>query len=118
MLVVNFLFGFRVNEIPNNTFILDSHQPFICIKKGVQPNITNTSRELFNELLIVYWSALQLCVLATKITKFVVFLVSLQKTEELRIVHIYHSNFSEWKGQSNDVKSKDANWLQFTFSRS
>jgi hypothetical protein len=30
ILVVNFLFGLRVNEIPNKTFILDSHQPFIC----------------------------------------------------------------------------------------
>jgi hypothetical protein len=30
MLVVNFLFGLRVNEIQNKTFILDSHQPFIC----------------------------------------------------------------------------------------
>jgi hypothetical protein len=30
ILGVNFLFGFRVNEIPNETFILDSHQPFIC----------------------------------------------------------------------------------------
>jgi hypothetical protein len=29
-LVVNFLFGLRVNEILNKTFILDSHQPFIC----------------------------------------------------------------------------------------
>ncbi len=31
ILVVNFLFGLRVNEITNKTFyILDSHQPFIC----------------------------------------------------------------------------------------
>jgi hypothetical protein len=30
ILVVNFLFGLRVNEIPNMTFILDSHRPFIC----------------------------------------------------------------------------------------
>ncbi len=30
ILVVNFLFGLRVNEIPNKTFILDSHRPFIC----------------------------------------------------------------------------------------
>ena len=29
ILVVNFLFGLRVNEIPNKTFILDSHRPFI-----------------------------------------------------------------------------------------
>ncbi len=28
--VVNFLFGFTLNEIPKKTFILDSHQPFIC----------------------------------------------------------------------------------------
>ncbi len=32
--------------------------------------------------------------------------------------HLPLEFFSEWKGQSNDVKSKDANWLQFTFSRS
>jgi hypothetical protein len=30
ILVVNFLFGLRENEIPNKTFILDSHLPFIC----------------------------------------------------------------------------------------
>jgi hypothetical protein len=30
ILVVNLLFGLRVNEIPNKTFILDSHRPFIC----------------------------------------------------------------------------------------
>jgi hypothetical protein len=30
ILVVNILFGLRVNEIPNKTFILDSHQLFIC----------------------------------------------------------------------------------------
>jgi hypothetical protein len=30
ILVVNFLFGWRVNEIPNKTFILDSHRPSIC----------------------------------------------------------------------------------------
>ncbi len=30
ILVVNFLFGFSVNEIPNKTLILDSHRPFIC----------------------------------------------------------------------------------------
>jgi hypothetical protein len=30
ILGVNFLFGCRVNEIQNETFILDSHQPFIC----------------------------------------------------------------------------------------
>jgi hypothetical protein len=30
ILVFNFLFGLRVNEIPNKTFILDSHQPSIC----------------------------------------------------------------------------------------
>jgi hypothetical protein len=30
ILVVNFLFSLRVNEIPNKTFILDSHQSFIC----------------------------------------------------------------------------------------
>ncbi len=30
ILVANFLFGLRVNEIPNKTFILDSHWPFIC----------------------------------------------------------------------------------------
>ncbi len=30
ILVVNFLFGLTVNEIPNKTFILDSHMPFIC----------------------------------------------------------------------------------------
>jgi hypothetical protein len=30
ILGVNFLVGFRVNEIPNETFLLDSHQPFIC----------------------------------------------------------------------------------------
>jgi hypothetical protein len=29
-LVDNLLFFFRVNEIPNNIFILDSHLPFIC----------------------------------------------------------------------------------------
>jgi hypothetical protein len=28
--VVNFLFGLRVSEILNKTFMLDSHQPFIC----------------------------------------------------------------------------------------
>jgi len=28
--VVNFLFGLRVNEIPNKTFMLDSYQPIIC----------------------------------------------------------------------------------------
>jgi hypothetical protein len=28
ILVVNFLFGLRVTEIPNKTFILDSHRPF------------------------------------------------------------------------------------------
>ncbi len=30
ILVVNFLFALRVNEIPNKTFILDSHWPFLC----------------------------------------------------------------------------------------
>jgi hypothetical protein len=30
ILVVNFLFGLRVNEIPNETFILDFHQSFLC----------------------------------------------------------------------------------------
>ncbi len=30
ILVVNFLFGLRVNEIPDKTLILDSHRPFIC----------------------------------------------------------------------------------------
>ncbi len=30
ILAVNFLFGLRVNEIPNKTFIFDSHWPFIC----------------------------------------------------------------------------------------
>jgi hypothetical protein len=30
ILVVNLLFGLSVNEIPNKTFILDSHEPFIC----------------------------------------------------------------------------------------
>ncbi len=30
ILVVNFLFGLRVNEILNKTFLLDSHRPFIC----------------------------------------------------------------------------------------
>jgi len=30
ILVVNFLFGLRVNEIPNKTFTLESHRPFIC----------------------------------------------------------------------------------------
>jgi hypothetical protein len=30
ILVVNFSFGLRVNEIPNKTFISDSYQPFIC----------------------------------------------------------------------------------------
>ena len=29
VLVVNSLFGLRVHEIPNKTFILDSHLPFI-----------------------------------------------------------------------------------------
>jgi hypothetical protein len=28
--VVNFLFGLRVNETLNKTFILDSDRPFIC----------------------------------------------------------------------------------------
>jgi hypothetical protein len=28
--VINVLFGLRVNEIPNKTFIWDSHQPIIC----------------------------------------------------------------------------------------
>ncbi len=31
ILVVYYLFSLRVNEIPNKTFILDSHWPFICI---------------------------------------------------------------------------------------
>jgi hypothetical protein len=30
VLAINFLFVLRVNEIPNKTFILDSHRPFIC----------------------------------------------------------------------------------------
>jgi hypothetical protein len=30
ILVVNFLFALRVNEIPNKTFLLDSHRPFLC----------------------------------------------------------------------------------------
>ncbi len=30
ILVVNFFFGLRVNEIPNKIFILDSHRPSIC----------------------------------------------------------------------------------------
>ncbi len=30
ILVVNFLIGLRVNEIPNETFILDSHWSFLC----------------------------------------------------------------------------------------
>jgi hypothetical protein len=30
ILVVNFLFALRVNEIPNKTFILDSHRLFLC----------------------------------------------------------------------------------------
>ncbi len=30
ILLVIFLFAFRVNETPNKTFILDSHRPFIC----------------------------------------------------------------------------------------
>jgi hypothetical protein len=27
---INFLFGLRVNEIPNMTFILDSYRPIMC----------------------------------------------------------------------------------------
>jgi hypothetical protein len=30
ILVVNFLFGLRVNEITNKKLILESHRPFIC----------------------------------------------------------------------------------------
>ncbi len=30
ILVVNFLFGLKMNEIPNKTFISDSHRPFLC----------------------------------------------------------------------------------------
>jgi hypothetical protein len=30
VLVVNFLFGLRVNEIPNKTLILDFRRPFLC----------------------------------------------------------------------------------------
>ncbi len=39
ILVVNFLFGFRVNEILNKTFILESDRLFIC---GVYLNSHNT----------------------------------------------------------------------------
>jgi hypothetical protein len=30
ILVVDFSFGLRVNEIPNKTFLLNSPRPFIC----------------------------------------------------------------------------------------
>jgi hypothetical protein len=38
ILVVNLLFGLGVNEIPNMTFIFDSHRPFIlqCWKRAVK----------------------------------------------------------------------------------
>ncbi len=35
--IVNFLFGLRVNEIPNKTFLLDSHRPSICSAKFIIP---------------------------------------------------------------------------------
>ncbi len=34
-ILANFLFVLRVNEIPNKTFTLDSHRPFIC-SEGVK----------------------------------------------------------------------------------
>ncbi len=37
ILVVIFLFAFRVNEIQNKTFILNSHRPFICNASATAP---------------------------------------------------------------------------------
>jgi hypothetical protein len=50
ILVVNFLFGLRVNEIPNKTFILDSHRPFICSVILRQTHLSNLSLKHENPL--------------------------------------------------------------------
>ncbi len=49
-LVVNLLFGFRVNEIPNMTFIQDSHRPFIlqCQEKGSKNLLPDAMASLYS----------------------------------------------------------------------
>jgi hypothetical protein len=47
VLIVNFLFGLRVNEITNKTFMLDPHWPSIChhtaSDRTVRYSISNTN---------------------------------------------------------------------------